>query len=418
MKKYLFFCLIALIGFSTLSLFHANADIGIFGQGDHSSYWSSGDFFASFGGPGTFAFTAASTGRGTDAHLFLEGPYNCAHSCGTGVSWVMSIYDHTPAFPLTQLVATSSVTHFDCTYPSACDVDFNFPAPGLFTAGDTYDVIVDPSDGQAKAFGSSSSGSHSSPPLYFELVGVPHASSLSIAAPFDDQLFVPPNMVQWGVLYDAGDGTAISTTTPGFIDIRFSPNSDFSDPVGVDEGPISAPVNLTDLGAAIPHSQDFSSLSTSTTWYAQALLFDSAANNYNLISTSTVISFTIGEAGQSLPKISCNFGAGDFITDPLGTIKQGICEGLVFLFYPSQGSLNNFSGLGDRVKNKPPFGYFTSIKSAFDNLATGTSSIQVMSTTTATDFAGIFSPIDTGLAIIVGVIGGTWLFKRMRHLEL
>lgn len=101
-----------------------------------------------------------------------------------------------------------------------------------------------------------------------------------------------------------------------------------------------------------------------------------------------------------------------------GFFQSSLCNLLVYLFRPSSQSLNNFSSLKSLVQDKPPFGYFLSVKNAFDDLENGTTSMEVISTTTASHFSGIIDPIDTGISWVLYLMAGVWLINRMRHIEL
>jgi len=85
--------------------------------------------------------------------------------------------------------------------------------------------------------------------------------------------------------------------------------------------------------------------------------FDEFVNSaYDAItnSSSTSASSTAGY---------CDRAVGSLGSNPLG---YGVCTALAFLFIPSQDSLNQFSSIGDNIKNKPPFVYFYQAASLWD----------------------------------------------------
>jgi hypothetical protein len=163
------------------------------------------------------------------------------------------------------------------------------------------------------------------------------------------------------------------------------------------------------------------------TWYARALYVDESdpsSPTYLLpLATSSLISFDIVYDIQvdattcSLP--SSTFSgcgtASDFIADPLGTIKNGICTALVCSFVPPQSSWDQFNSLGTLFASKPPFGYFTAIKTDLTALKNGTSSNQLSGFEFLT---GVFTPLYTGIIVLLWLLFAFWLLHRIRLFEL
>jgi len=176
-------------------------------------------------------------------------------------------------------------------------------------------------------------------------------------------------------------------------------------------------------------------LSNPATWYAQAYDVGATETVYSVIvsfqvspeasppasSTSTILAGFLGIPTSTITEVgSCSTLTS---TDPFG-IEMFICNALNFLFVPNTAEQQNlgvlFSGLQTTYGNKPPFGYFTAIStaiSAFNIEGTSTSIFDLDATTTA-GVAGVFNPLDLGLASIVWLLTAFWVFHRARTIQL
>ena len=122
---------------------------------------------------------------------------------------------------------------------------------------------------------------------------------------------------------------------------------------------------------------------------------------------------TLSQAGLTEPATSSyNFTDNDF--GGLGTYLSDIFK---YLFIPNSDALNSFAGLWDTVKAKPPIGYFTTTKTAFDSLQTASGSYYLT-------FSGLDSgdsplrPLKLGLVWILWLMLGFWILHRIRQLEI
>jgi len=109
----------------------------------------------------------------------------------------------------------------------------------------------------------------------------------------------------------------------------------------------------------------------------------------------------IGGTG-GLKIISCEGG---------GVFDTLLCNLYVSLFVPSDTALNQFSGLWDNIKNKPPFGYFVAISAAMSGIAVGTTTLA---------FAGIseisiFGTLRIVLMVLLWFLFVFWIFHRLRN---
>lgn len=106
----------------------------------------------------------------------------------------------------------------------------------------------------------------------------------------------------------------------------------------------------------------------------------------------------------------------DFACDDLGTIAGAFCSVLVKLFKPTPASMSKFSHLGDLLKEKPPFGYFYTLKDAFGDFENSTSTAFVLA---GVDSLGdVFDPIKTGMAWVLWIFFGLYAIKRIAHYNL
>lgn len=86
-------------------------------------------------------------------------------------------------------------------------------------------------------------------------------------------------------------------------------------------------------------------------------------------------------------------------------------------FVPPSTAFDSFATLKDEIKNKPPFGYFTSAVNTFETLnASATPAFALASV--APINALIFTPIRTGLSWLIVFAGLLWLYKRLTHIQI
>ena len=89
---------------------------------------------------------------------------------------------------------------------------------------------------------------------------------------------------------------------------------------------------------------------------------------------------------------------------------------LLFLFVPNEAVLLQFDNLKDDIENKPPFGFFLSIKSELENLQDATA------TTALPDLSAIqdnfLTPLKTGIIFLLFFVLAFWFFSRFRNFDL
>jgi len=136
------------------------------------------------------------------------------------------------------------------------------------------------------------------------------------------------------------------------------------------------------------------------------LIYDETSM-YNYLNNLANYNKTFGnwtsETGITLPAGTC---------DDLGTIAGALCRVITYLFVPTETSLNKFTQLKDIIANKPPFGYFTSVKNYLNNLNATSTPAFTFAEMGAINLS-IFQPLKTGLTWILWIFFAFWVIKRI-----
>lgn len=203
--------------------------------------------------------------------------------------------------------------------------------------------------------------------------------------------------------------------------------------IPTNECPITPKQNALSPGAW----QAQASLWRHSTFFGDTFVASSSILNFN-ISTGTTVSLpgqTPNMQGCGPTSFAVSFPNGGAVTaaipnnDPLGYLYHSIFgnstssaytvldfgQGLCNLFVPQQQVFDQFGGLWDDIKVKPPMGYFTVSVSELTNVTTSTSATVALP---AIDQLGIFkTAIDGALALLVGGSFLFWLFHRLRKFD-
>lgn len=105
----------------------------------------------------------------------------------------------------------------------------------------------------------------------------------------------------------------------------------------------------------------------------------------------------------------------DFIEQDFGLLGNALNDVLKFLFVPKQNVFDNFLGIFDLIKEKPPIGYFVLVTNSLTGLSTST---PVFSVEGMASVSSIFDPLKTGLSMILWFMFTFWIFRRIANLEL
>lgn len=144
----------------------------------------------------------------------------------------------------------------------------------------------------------------------------------------------------------------------------------------------------------------------------------------HFLASSSVFSFSIATGTivdypnqvPLMPNITCSFTISNTgvsaVDDTVNGVINGACKVLSYLTIPQQSSLNRFHDLWSGIEDKPPLGYFTQSKNAWNNYANSTSS-QAVSLEGVSSIS-IFSTLKTALAWLIWLVFGLWIFHRLR----
>jgi hypothetical protein len=216
-------------------------------------------------------------------------------------------------------------------------------------------------------------------------------------------------------------------------------------------------LNYSNLDETINHEEQFYlpiddyTISTSTQFYfgktyylpngdykARAIFqYQLAGTTTQAIIYSDEVYFTINEAGGisygtsttstiPIPNFEdiCTSPPGGFLDYPTQNITYALCKVFSYLFIPNQEQQQNiqnrFSSFQDIIKSKPPLGYFYKIKDALNqNITIGNATTtQVLNTSTTQAFSAVFSPLKTGLNWVLWLAAGSWVFIKIKNLNI
>jgi hypothetical protein len=194
----------------------------------------------------------------------------------------------------------------------------------------------------------------------------------------------------------------------GLVRVYLSTSTDYSNFFA--SGFTTIPASSSASSTGIVFSPDYltAGINTTTTIYSIIKLSPLFGND---IATDTIVYFVVNLQGTTTstpPTASCN--SGNYIYDP-------ICRLGVYLFYPSQSVLSNYTSLKTSLENKPPFGYFTLTSGIINNLSTSTTSTFVLADLSLLNDT-LITPLKTGISFLLWLLFLFWAFHRFRHIQL
>jgi len=190
----------------------------------------------------------------------------------------------------------------------------------------------------------------------------------------------------WALTFAIDSGFSSLATSSWAIGVKYGLSS--GNYFGLDWQPIQT----SNLNANYAVFEKITPFAPSTTWYATAYIWqtrDTVEFDTNIVITSTEYVFEInssritsGTSGWFLANdatSSDQFGA-EYSCDPnTNFFQRSLCNMFLFLFYPRQESINQFSNLKGVMENKPPFGYFTVYTQQLQLLENATSTTSTLS---------------------------------------
>jgi len=283
-------------------------------------------------------------------------------------------------------LATSSPS--DAPLNSEASVSFSWPTQPHLAASTTYRLFYYPARGSVKDGGGPLCDAH----------------FIGAAGPFINFVFptngtTTPDFSTWILDYNLPSASDTALVSVFYNASGALPFWDWSlgQPAGEHLGFL-----LTKKFALLPADATSSvSITATATLYDETLGYTAASSTITFTASPSVVSAAL-----------CNLSDGTLI----GSIKQAICEALAFVFMPSQSSINTFLGLGNIVANKPPFGYFNSIKTSIAGLNNASTTAFIDASGTAA-MAPIFGPVRTTFTGLIWFLFAWWLIHRIRKIE-
>jgi hypothetical protein len=252
--------------------------------------------------------------------------------------------------------------------------------------------------------------------IYFILgnANAPLSASLELRKPFNR--FAPLNgasttdFYSWFVNVTSTDLTNLSTTTLTVFYDRLSTSTfSASDTIGFNTA--RGEIQL------IPKANDliFPPLVNGTTWYARAdiksggVTFAQSPLATFQVNFGNAYSYSTSTTINNL-NASCEADSNIF--------ASSICKWLLSLFYPSNEALSQFGQFTDLIGSKPPLGYYFAVQGAISNsLIMGTSTNAILNASATSAMAPVFTPIRNILIWVLWIIGGLFVFNKIRHLN-
>jgi hypothetical protein len=190
----------------------------------------------------------------------------------------------------------------------------------------------------------------------------------------------------------------------------------------------------TDTEIKIPQTYQFFTPQgpSSTVWYAD-LEVSNPSISFDI--TGSVISFTTNKsapAAAPFPNGMFNFGGGEtsstaancdfttssFLDDPIGNLEEAGCN----LFIPNtseQADLyDSFNGTWGNLSTRVPFGYAGIIITAFQDFQEGSNTASFITTSTYAAFSSVLDPLKAGIAFLLILLLGFWIFRFIQHLNI
>lgn len=172
---------------------------------------------------------------------------------------------------------------------------------------------------------------------------------------------------------------------------------------------------------------------------AQASLFrHNEISGDALVASSTLINFsvipgtktTLPDSGAAQIVMVCQYDVSNTgvstVDDTVNGIVNGGCQVLRYLFVPSQGDFQQFSKIWDRIKVKPPLGWFVTTSESLTAISEISSSTPVSNADLAaakaelpdySQLGFIWDVLDGGVAGLISFSFLMFLFNRLRHFD-
>jgi len=176
----------------------------------------------------------------------------------------------------------------------------------------------------------------------------------------------------------------------------------------------------------------YHNLTIGQTYYAKAFLQDFGScpvigpclnPSVSVLDESPMISFTVSGPGAMstyFPTPTSTATSSEWVLtcdEQDGLFSKSICYVFKYTLFPSGSTLEAYSDLRDDLSNKPPFGYFSLVSSAINDInfsATSSSSTVDLSNLNAP----FFSVIKEVIQYLLWILFVFWLFSKIREINL
>jgi hypothetical protein len=234
------------------------------------------------------------------------------------------------------------------------------------------------------------------------------------------------NFENWEITFETATSTGATSTDAYVAHIYASYNTSSTDWIYNECG------SSCFRGGAIVH--DFESprdIKNNTSWgegevfaFAQLYYQPDRFNDPGYIeqvATSSVISFDISltapEGYYETPTSTATSSQWTITCDPDAPgWEHSLCKLGQFLFVPSSDSVTRFGNLGDKVRKKPPFGYWDEIKGEIGNITTSSPAFTLTGMETLAE-NDVFGRIRNTLTVLLWFLFGFWVLHRIRNFD-
>lgn len=189
--------------------------------------------------------------------------------------------------------------------------------------------------------------------------------------------------------------------------VTIDPNSSYGIQLG---GANGAPATAW-FGADIPTIQDVGT--SIMDWNNQSI----ASTSFPTINGMYSLFFRISDASPPVILFDIDLA----LISPCPIFGVDICSGfgkvISWAFVPSQESFDRFVSLKDDLKNKAPFGYFTSAAGAISDISATSSPAFALGTSTPI-MTHIFNPLRAGIVWLIYFAAIFWIYKRVTRITI
>jgi len=359
------------------------------------------------------AFTPTSTFVQRDIRAAMDSPGYCYYNPGN----LQLVIEKPEGTAINSSALTGDIT---CTSPPYAllglqDFTYLFPASTTFTEGETYYFRITtlyPGGGNNDRITAHWGGDGT---IYLDDTGgaPPATSSVAITAPANGTTTSSTSSTFWTVHAFPGQ-LSCSPSAPCTVAVNYWPGSSSSTPDAV-LSDFAEPITTT---SAEDYSFDLGTPLANGQYWAYPVIGEAFPPSHLPVSGAK-ITFTI--TGSDVPagvSATTTLSSTTVLCTADNWFLDGLCGMASYLLIPSPESVARMVSIKDLVAEKPPLGYFTLIRASLLNLAVGSSSQQLLSSSTAADLDGVFSPLRTGISALLWIAFAYWVVHKISTMDI